>query len=240
MHAAGLAAFVPCVLAVDIGILLLMHSMWRRRRELLVGARSPLLSMMQGFMVLVMINTYAVQECFRLAGVHFPCNIILWMSHTVPCMELVPLMLKAARVIIVTSEEYRSKYMFLLSPPVALGLSVATTLVMCSGALALQLTESDAMRHADRYCISMRPWWLWIGVMLGSTATIVILIRRLYAIRDSLGLGAEISRCLVAFYVLGLPYLALVVLSEYGTVEIDSRVHSLLVAAALYMMAERS
>ncbi|KAG5190419.1 hypothetical protein JKP88DRAFT_243113 [Tribonema minus] len=106
-----------------------------------------------------------------------------------------------ACVIIVTSEEYRSKYMFLLSTPVAIGLSVATTLVMCSGALALQLTETDAMRHADRYCISMRPWWLWIDVILGSTTTIVILIRKLYAIRDSLGLGAEISRCLVAVYV---------------------------------------
>ncbi|KAG5187912.1 hypothetical protein JKP88DRAFT_275870 [Tribonema minus] len=65
--------------------------------------------------------------------------------------------LKAARVAIVTSPEYRTKYMALLSPGVQIGLSVACALTMCIGAAIIQPTY--AALHTDRYCIAFRPWF---------------------------------------------------------------------------------
>ncbi|KAG5187910.1 hypothetical protein JKP88DRAFT_243613 [Tribonema minus] len=145
-------------------------------------------------------------------------------SYFLPTLLLIPMYLKAARVIIVTSEEYRQKFMFMVTPGNQVAFSVGAS-VGCTF-LAAIAHSTPAAKHTDR--------WVWVGVLVAFTVTAIIMVRELHRINDRLGLGREVTRYAASFYVFLGPYWLFLALDDYGVVHVDTRLQFLIIG--LYHM----
>ncbi|KAG5187909.1 hypothetical protein JKP88DRAFT_275868 [Tribonema minus] len=210
------------------------RNMWRRRGEMLVRARSPALALCQGAACMAFFLIVGVQECFQLAGAHFPCSIMLWASTVISGVSLYSLLLRAARVIIVTSEEHRQKFMFLLSPANQVAVCMGGTLLLCGIPAVLQGTH--AALHTDRYCMIYRPWWLYVGLFVCYIIVAIVTVRALYAVIDTLGLAMEVSRSVGALIFFLGPYWLFLALSDFNIVTIDTRLQFCIWGLDYYLM----
>ncbi|KAG5187911.1 hypothetical protein JKP88DRAFT_305722 [Tribonema minus] len=210
--------------------------MWRRRKEMLVRARSPSLALFQGGACMLCLGVLGVQELFQLSGHHFPCEIMLWSSPLIPCMTLFALGLRAARVIIITSAECRKRFMFLLDPGKQFAACFSGTCMMCGVSAVIHVT--DFKRQPEKYCMMWAPWWIWLAVMMSFTSVAIGLVYKLHKINDRLGLGSEVARCFASFYVFLVPYWITMALDEHSQVHVGTELQILVAIVGLYIMLE--
>jgi hypothetical protein len=98
-------ALIECIFAS------LMLSMWKRRKELLVRARSVEICLLQGCLVSTYFPCIVTQEILRAHDIDaFPCSLNLWLTIIVAPMYLSAMELRAVRVVIISNPSYRVKY----------------------------------------------------------------------------------------------------------------------------------
>ncbi|KAG5185504.1 hypothetical protein JKP88DRAFT_289207 [Tribonema minus] len=209
---------------------------------------------------MVLVTLTGIQECFRLSGGHLPCGVVLWISSIAPGILMTSVLLRGARVIIITSKAYRARFMFLLDTKTQGAAIVAAALGMAAFPAIVQPTR--AALHTDFYCMFWVPWWFWLGYLsCGSSAvfaqawmmhriddriglgvelmrTYTALYMMMHRIDDRIGLGVELTRTYTALYICFIPYWIILALMDHGIMSSNAWPTVLITTACLYQWAE--
>ncbi|KAG5181703.1 hypothetical protein JKP88DRAFT_246072 [Tribonema minus] len=202
-----------------------MASMWSRRRDMMVRARSPALAMVECLSMLAMADVMGVQEMMRMEGKHMPCWLMVWAVYLSANGIIMGIVLRGMRVLVMMSKEWRDKFGLILD-----GRAQAAVIIGSVSGLAAMAGILQSTKHAssEGYCIGHYPWAFWVGVLLSITPPYMWLIKRLAEAQDNIGMGNEIGRALAAFYVFAGPYFILEALMFNDIIPFDTRIHILL------------
>jgi hypothetical protein len=77
---AGVA--ISAVAVANVAVVVAAWSMFARRRELLIRARSPYLGLLQTVSLAIQLNAFVFQEIARLLGYKLPCAVLIWATYT--------------------------------------------------------------------------------------------------------------------------------------------------------------
>lgn len=212
-------------------------SMWRRRKELLCKARSPGLACCHGIMQLIYTEVIWIQELMRQKGAVMHPSICIWVSCVTLPLIVVPAALRAARVVIITSRDQRSKKLQALNSSSQIhALAINLIIHLLLGVLAELSRTLNFWVHDYNYLF--QPWQIFGTMSLLSTIPTFKSCEELLAAKDALRVGRELVRCQICVYFTVLPYYALVALHDYGVIEMDTRVQFILLSTVIYWNLE--
>lgn len=214
-----------------------MISMWERRRELLVVARSPCLAILHGLAILVLTQVVLVQELLAQEGLELEDSVLIW--ATVLCLPTLGSCanLRANRVVVLSSQTHRKDALYGISKSFQRNGVIAGLLLGIILGIVIEILRFRGLSQ-NSYAYLGQPAVFFL-VMIGLTTTpMVYSCRQLLATRDALRMGVELTRIQIAIYMCVLPYFVLLILNNYGVIHVSTRLQFLLVGLGLYMNIE--
>ncbi len=98
--------------------------------------------------------------------------------------------------------------------------------------------ETVSISNSETYALALVPWQFWAGLILGVVPPVLVIVRKLYHINDSLKMGEEIARCLLYFYIFCGPMIAVIALMYEQVLPVDTRIHLLGLCSSLAMIVD--
>lgn len=215
-------------------------SLWLRRFEPLLKARSPRLCVLMGVAQLITANLVFCQEILlRKYHICIPPSVIIWISSTMLAFIISPVILRTRRVIVMTKPELKRDSQLLQGLTFHSQMKVIAAFLAGYSAISIfaEICRAKGLRSVN-FNFVYQPCSLYFF----STASSLPLLYKdavsLVRARDSLGMGSELVRAIGAVCVFILPYYAVVSLNNFGVMHVDTRAQFMMVAAIVFFMGD--
>ncbi|CAM9872904.1 unnamed protein product, partial [Chrysoparadoxa australica] len=186
-------AFLGCLLLLDGLILSLAVKFWGRRKELMIKARKPELVMVSVVSAMVSLLGVFVQWILEVERGKAPCLLPLIITYTSGYNFVMPTLVRAIHVIIMTNRTLRNKYSWMLRDKF---LWSALAVIFAGEILAGVLFWLTSAKYRPEYegtCVMYQEWSFFLTVLVVYVPVAIILIIQLGKVKDLLRMALELT-----------------------------------------------